>query len=381
MKAARFSREIQGLRAVCISIVMLFHFVVPFRDALLGGSIVSVALYHVANAGWIGVDVFFAISGFVVTQLLLRSRDHGYVGFMRKRAARLLPAYFALLSVVGIVAYVAADVLEVKPGFFVAQLWAWSFTSNVAAAISGGMLDGGSLTVVHLWSLCVEFQFYAAWPLLVWGTSGRARPAAMCAVAGCALFARSFASWNDVYYNAIYSLTFFRMDAFAFGGLAALAVGDERFRRPSLWLAVLTLAPAAAFLVSNPHWHKAEEVVQTIGYTVLGLGSAALVFALNENALPAAASRILRSRAANWMGDRSYSLYLWHLPFQPLLNSTLQNSLPGMPANEMLVVSLVLNSALAFSLAEVSYRLLEKRIRAGNAIRQSSPRIRPAPIR
>jgi peptidoglycan/LPS O-acetylase OafA/YrhL len=352
------SNEIQGLRAICIALVVMLHYVGPFRDVLLSGSILRGSIYRVANTGWIGVDIFFAISGFVVTQVLLRTKDDGYLIFMIRRAKRLLPAYFLLLAVAGALALWAAP-FEIRNGFLAAQPWAWFFAANVAASINGGMLDGGDVNLVHLWSLCVEFQFYAVWPFVVWGVSGQRRLFAMVGIAIIAFLLRCWASWDGVYYNAIYSLTFFRMDAFAFGGIAALAVGSPRITRWSFPAAVLLLSPAIAYLVSTVAWHKADPLVQTLVYSLLGAGAASLVLALFVGAAPDILKRMLTNSVMTGIGNRSYSLYLWHLPFQAPVNAFLHKSLTDTSSTKMMVASVLMNSVIAIVLSELSYRLLE----------------------
>jgi peptidoglycan/LPS O-acetylase OafA/YrhL len=358
MNKPTHSNEIQGLRAICIALVLALHYVGPFRDTLVDTSLFREVLYRIANAGWIGVDIFFAISGFVVTRVLLRSREEGYLPFMGRRAKRLLPAYFALLAVAVAMALFPHQ-LGIKDGFLGAQAWAWLFVANVGASFNGGMLDGGGINLVHLWSLCVEFQFYALWPFIVWGTSGRRRLLAMASVAVAALIFRCWAAWEGVYYNAIYSLTFFRMDAFAFGGLAALAVGRQQLGRWSFPTAILLLAPVVAYLVSTVAWHKADPLVQTVGYSLLGAGAASLVLALFDGAAPRIVRAVFANKVLKWVGDRSYSLYLWHLPFQSPINGFLRSEMREISDAKLMLLSVLLNTTVATVLAELSFRFLE----------------------
>jgi Predicted acyltransferases len=360
------------MRGVCVAAVMLFHFIVPFRDNLLNGSAFHSAFYQIANIGWIGVDFFFAISGFVVTMLLTGRTCGSYAAFLRRRSKRLLPAYFMMLAVVTMLAVTVPEKIGVREGFVEFLPWAWLLLGNAAASVNGGALDGGSITVVHVWSLCVEFQFYALWPLLIWSTAGTARISYAILVAVFATIFRMHASMEGVYYNAIYSLTFYRMDAFAYGGIAALCVGCPWSRRWSFPASGVLLIPSIGYLLHSSAWHKADPLVQVIGYGLLGAGAALLILALYVRSAPKFLAARLTSQTIVWLGDRSYSLYLWHLPFQPLVNQLLYYAIPDAGRTLFICSSLTVNIAVSIILAEFSYRFIEARFLASGA--KTSPK-------
>ncbi len=357
----RHSPELQGLRAIFILMVLVGHYVIPFRDVLLSGEWLHVALYHVANITWMGVDLFFTLSGFVVTLLLLKS-DQTYVHFMKRRAVRLLPAYYGSLLAVGI-ATVVIPILggSVRDGFATDQLWAWGLLANVAASMQAGVLDGGSVSLMPTWSLCVEIQFYLLWPFVVWRFRDRGLVSAMCALAAAALVARGVMSYHEVWYNTISSLTPLRIDQFAFGGIAAVLAARRDKVRDASWFAGMILVPLLVALLIIPHWHKAIWWVHTLGYSLLGMGTAALVLAAYQETLWKPLSRLLASRPLVLLGDRSYSLYLWHLPFHGMVTSAVQASFAGYGRTTEIALVVIFNSAVALVLTEVSYRLLERR--------------------
>lgn len=372
----RRSLEIQGLRAVFILAVMLCHYVVPFRDMLLAGNRVEIALYHVANVCWSGVDFFFGISGFVVTALLLQKND-GYRAFMVRRARRLLPAYFTLLAAVA--AFTVAGPLfgyAVRAGFALDSIWAWTLLANIPASVRGWQLGGGSVSLIHLWSLCVEMQFYLVWPLLVWKAKGRNLLIAMLALSAAAFLARCVLAHYLVFYSAIYSLTPLRIDAFAMGGVAAaLAVGGRTWKSAP-WIAAALLLPSYSWLLLDPTWHKAERIVQTLQLSVIAVGAAALVMAAYQQTLWRPLAAALRSRPLVYIGDRSYSLYLWHLPFMAVINDMVGATAPGNGRMWTVALVVVSNSVAGFILAEISYRLIEKRL--GQAREYRSAAVAPA---
>jgi peptidoglycan/LPS O-acetylase OafA/YrhL len=374
----KHSPEIQGLRAVFILAVLLCHYVTPFRDTLLAGSWAHVALYHLANISWAGVDFFFAISGFVVTLLLLGG-NNGYWGFMRRRAERLLPAYFALLCTVLLVTLAAPFLgFVVNDGFAFNQIWAWGLISNVAASLQGHIMDGGNLTLLHLWSLCVEMQFYLVWPLLVWSLKDHGLVRVMLALSAAALLSRGIAAYGGMYYGAIYSITPFRTDAFALGGVAAGVAAGGRPSKAAPWLAAVLLVPMFGMLLFDPTWHKAQVSVQTVGLAVIAAGAAALALSAYQQTLWRPLLRALSSRPLVLVGDRSYSLYLWHLPFFGIVNQTIYSFFPVAGRSLTVAAVIVVNSLLAFCLAELSYRLIERRTKRSKAEAATAPKEWPA---
>jgi peptidoglycan/LPS O-acetylase OafA/YrhL len=152
-----------------------------------------------------------------------------------------------------------------------------------------------------------------------------------------------------------------RIDQFAFGGIAAFVVYKGRKIRLAPWIAAGILLPLLAVLALDPTWHKAHGWVHTVGYSLLAVGAAALVLAAYQRTLWGPFGRVLASRPLVMIGDRSYSLYLWHLPFYPLISSTTQAHIHGIGRTMVMVVVVIFSSLAAFALAEASYRLVEMR--------------------
>jgi peptidoglycan/LPS O-acetylase OafA/YrhL len=297
----RFRPEVQGLRAVAVLIVLVYH----LNPALLPG-------------GYVGVDVFFVISGFLITSLLYREvTAHGRVsigGFYVRRVRRLLPASTVVLVVTGAAAFVILPASRltdtawqlVSSALYVENLYlARQAVDYLAAEVPPS-------PVQHFWSLSVEEQFYLVWPLLfvVWALTWRwrASTAVLTAILGV-LFAASLAcsvlmtGGGDA---GAYFLPTTRAWELAAGGLLAIAMarGDlpERLRGPLGWAGPAAIV-AAALLYDDatpfPGWAALLPV----------LGAAAVIAAG-----PVPASAPLRSAPARWVGDISYSLYLWHWP-------------------------------------------------------------------
>ena len=296
--------DIQGLRALAIALVVLAHSGVPF---LAGGII--------------GVDVFYVLSGYLITGLLLN--EHTATGrirvvdFYARRLKRLLPALLLMLVVTLLLAAWLLSPEELKDQARSAP-FAATWTSNLFFALARmdyfAELQTRDL-FLHTWSLGVEEQYYLAWPLLLLlaarGRAGAQRDRRLLIVLA-ALFAASaalFAYWTET--RPLWA--FYQMPSrgwqFALGAATFLAVSGQP-RGASAWapqvagVAGLVLIAASAVILKP----------ESAGYWLLApsLG-AALV--LGAGAAPAISATVLRQAPLVWLGDRSYSWYLWHWPF------------------------------------------------------------------
>ncbi len=341
--------DIQGLRAVAVGLVVLDH--AGLR--LLGG-------------GYVGVDVFFVVSGFLITSLLLReATTTGAVrigAFYARRARRILPA-----ATVTLVATTAAAwwLLPLPRARDVATdaLWSAFFVGNVRFGRVGTdyfAADQPPSPLQHFWSLGVEEQFYVCWPLLVavaaWWVArrgGRGWWPLAAAAAGASVLSWW---WSVRLTDADPAAAYFSAPARAWelGVGALLAVLTSRRVVTPRWRAPLAAAgltgiayAAVAFDVRTafPGWAAAVPVLAT-----------ALVLAAGTGGAPAGPARLLSAPPMTWLGDVSYSLYLWHWPV--LLLGT--GRWPQLGAGEP--VALV---GLALVLATLSHRLVEAPFRSG----------------
>lgn len=202
---------------------------IPAIDGLRAIAVLSVVAYHAgAPAGFVGVDVFFVISGYLITRLLME--DGRLVEFYARRARRILPAAFLCVAVTLGLSFLllpsAGDVARsaAAAGLFVANLFFQSATGDYWSA------DAASMPLLHLWSLSVEEQFYLAWPVVL--IAARKRPNVLWFV-----FAASFALYAWLSYadpNAAFYQTPARAWELAAGGLVAMRSGSPRPRFESI---------------------------------------------------------------------------------------------------------------------------------------------------
>ncbi len=349
---------LDGLRAVAVIAVVLYHADVPFMPG-----------------GFLGVDVFFVLSGFLITSLLLVELDRtGRLDFGRfylRRARRLLPALFAVLAVsallVATVAYdVAASFRRDLPG---ALLYVSNW-SNILTQTSYFEFIGRPPILKHLWSLAIEEQFYLFWPtiaLVAYRWRG-ARAVGLVALGGALLSTLAMligSLVSSMPSAADPSRLYFGTDTHAMGILigAALAVVwrpgrtspvlPQQARMLISTAGVLGLLGLVwAFVVLGEY----STFLYRGGFLAVAVVSAVVVAAASHRGVPF--GRWLGIRPMRWVGERSYGIYLWHWPIFLVTRPGVDLPVDGVPA-------FALRIALLLGVAELSYRFLEMPARRG----------------
>jgi peptidoglycan/LPS O-acetylase OafA/YrhL len=341
------SGGLDGIRALAVLAVMAFHEGLPWMPG-----------------GFLGVDVFFVLSGYLITDLLVAQFERdgrlGLRGFWVRRARRLLPA----LAVVLVTVTAAVTVFEPEeiPALRDALLGAMTFSSNWSQAMthqSYFTAFGPPPPLQHLWSLAVEEQFYLIWPLvlaLVLAGTHRKRLAAGLAWAGAAASAAVMAM---VYVpGSDPSLVYYGTDTHASGLLigAALALTFPLARLSAVsaltarqldYAGVLGLA-ALAYAVT--HFAGSDSALYPDGLVFAALSAAAVVAAA---AAPGRIARILGWGPLRWLGVRSYGIYLWHWPV-----IALAGAVAGPRADPAL--TRLAETAVPIALAAASWRWIEE---------------------
>ena len=341
-RAAR--SDIQGLRALAVLLVIAQHF------------------WNVPEGGFVGVDVFFVISGFLISSIILRDiEEFGRLRFRRfyaRRIRRIVPAA-VLVSLVALPAVWLTWFSQQALQFTLDAPWSNLWVSNWHFAGVGTDYLAHSQNpspFQHYWSLSVEEQFYTVWPVLLtcaWllgRAQGRAQRTVTAAVIAIALLSFAWAVAFTAYRGQwAYFDTLSRGFEFALGALAA------RFALHGLRARVAGAAGLAGMLVS------ALAITPDLPFpgpwALLPAASAALVLAAREQG--AVVGSLLGNRAMQWAGDVSYSLYLWHFPVLVIGTAWLGRSAAA---------SLAL-LALTLLLAAASYRWVENPIRRSRWLR------------
>jgi peptidoglycan/LPS O-acetylase OafA/YrhL len=281
-------------------------------DGLRALSVLAVFLSHTGLAGvhggFIGVDVFFVLSGFLITRLLAAeyAREHriGLAAFYGRRARRLYPALFGVLAAVAIYCSLSEPrlrgSLEVLPALFYVMNWVRAF-GGYNAELTG-----------HTWSLAIEEQFYLVWPLILLGLLKLDRRRALIGLVVIALAICTWRYWlfsvDHVRLARIYSGFDTHTDGLIFGALLAL-LSQERVRQ----LGYLWPLGAAYLCLALYNPHMVRFTVHPHGYAPTAI-AAALVIARVVSAQSSLLVRILDVAPMSGLGRVSYGFYLWHYP-------------------------------------------------------------------
>ncbi len=377
-------------------------------DGLRGIAVLAVLLYHGgvswAPGGFLGVEVFFVLSGFLITSLLVsewqRSATIALGAFWARRARRLLPALFCLVGVIGIY-YLVAGAADAVPGLEGDGISALTYFSNWHQIVAGSnyfAATGPVSPLEHTWSLAIEEQFYVVWPLVVLGmlwlagrrgaeTGRRHRPlvvllalslaGAFASALDMALLFDGGQNLNRIYYGT---------DTRAFGLLigASLAIGlalvrvrqtagpavaenaagtvaaagrgnlADRLQRPNLGLGPLALLAMAATFTAIALVNGATPWMYPYG--LLGLDAAVALLIIAAVVRPGClTARILAVRPLRALGTISYGMYLWHFP----LFLWLSEDATGVSGGRLLALRL----AITLAVSTASYVLIEQPIR------------------
>jgi peptidoglycan/LPS O-acetylase OafA/YrhL len=354
--------ELDGLRAVAVCSVLLVHSSVATNGADFQGT--GAGLPLLLSGGFLGVDIFFVLSGFLITTILLGEWQQAgaidFRAFYIRRALRLSPAM--ILTLIAATIYVRFFRPEGSHFDMFAVAVSALYVSNFALVFAGLRL--GMLTPT--WSLSVEEQFYSLWPLTLTTMLRRSRKTVVHWTIGLAIGAAILRlvlyiiAWKTLswpWLGAANHLIFARMDSLLCGALVAMAAawgGLDRLTarqwRIAAWIAMVVLA--ILMVVSEP----AGASLFYYGYAVTAVASAVLIAALVVSP-PRLVSVVLRSKPFVWTGKISYGLYLYHMPIFVLMPWPSFQFLPHAVAPyAMLAVAIVLS----FAVAAVSYYLVER---------------------
>jgi peptidoglycan/LPS O-acetylase OafA/YrhL len=322
------------MRAMAIALVLLAH-------ASQTHGFKPMSLRWIAVHGAVGVDVFFVISGFLITTLMLReiarTKSISVSAFYIRRALRILPAYLCFLTTILVLNL--ANVVQLQQRDWTAAL---TYTVN--------FIDRPKWEIGHVWSLSIEEHFYLLWPLVMVTVSiAVAKHVAVALIIACFcarwLILLALPRWSQM----AELWTFTRLDSIAFGCLMALATWDKRWRsRLDDWCQRKMTVPCAVLVLicSVYVFSRSAKYSVGFGYTL----NAAIISLLLWASIRRSGTwfgRVLNHWAVAAIGVGSYSLYLWQ---QILLNPTKDVWFVRFPQNVLLV----------FAIAAISYILIER---------------------
>jgi peptidoglycan/LPS O-acetylase OafA/YrhL len=345
----------------------------PALDGLRALAVIAVLAYHAdltwARAGFLGVDIFFVISGYLITALLLsewrREGSISVLNFWRRRALRLLPSLLVMLAAVALVTPILApDQLAQLRGDLVAALTYVSNWRMIFQDMPYFQAMGRPPLLLHLWSLAVEEQFYLLWPMLLILALKRKKnkpkstlPWILLAIGLSALaMALMYSPESDS--SRVYYGTDTRVGTILIGAaLAFVWMPGARTARPKAMgsllrdFAGLVAIAALGWIIHS--WTEFDSILYRGGFMLVAL-LAAIVVAVSAH--PGWVARhVLGSLPLRWLGKRSYAIYLWHWPVFMLSRPDVDIDLRGYPL-------LALRLTMTIALAIATHRLIERPI-------------------
>lgn len=345
-KVDRFRPDIQGLRAIAVVAVISNH------------------VFQWPAGGFVGVDVFFVISGFLITGFLLREHETAgrisWGDFYRRRIRRLLPASTLVLAVTVAAAYFLYRTARFN-SIRTDAVWSFFFASNWHFAAIGTdywQASGPVSPLRHFWSLAVEEQFYIVWPVIIIAVLGgvgrllrrRGRSPLPLLVAVVTLLTVASFVWgmHDTVNNptAAYFSTFSRSWELGVGALLAAGAGQIK-RVPTVvrsvlsWLGLTGIAASFTFISNTTPFPAPAAALPVL--------ASALVIAAGIGGTPRFAF-LLTNRVSGYIGNISYSLYLWHFPVVILLPAALESA--GRADDVIALILMLVLSSASFHLVE-----------------------------
>jgi peptidoglycan/LPS O-acetylase OafA/YrhL len=355
---------LDALRGFAVLLVMIGHF---SHFAPLPVATVSVDLLFskVAGIGWVGVDLFFVLSGFLITGILYDSKAgaHYFRSFYARRVLRIFPLYYGCLVVFLIV------LPRLFPGDGALRslhrdaFWYWTYLLNLKIAYHG---FPSIIVLAHFWTLAIEEQFYLVWPAVIF-LFRRSSLIRICLLCIAGAFVARVTLMVFGYDTAAYVLTPARIDALAVGAALALAS-----RGPAGFSHIARLAPRAAatltillaaVAVTRGGLAPWDPVMKTIGHTLLAcLFGAVLVLAVTSTR-QTFLGRVFSSPSLRFFGRYSYALYVIHPPLLIFKPGVLPlDWVPTIFGSLLLrkLVFMMSATAVSVGLAMISWHMYEK---------------------
>jgi len=350
-------RELDGLRAIAVLMVVAWHYVPAGDGSIAGGGI----LYTLCRPGRSGVDLFFVLSGFLITSILLEQRgaQNYYRVFYIRRALRILPVYGLM-----VLALILGRAFAWDPDLFGGAFPIWTYPLFLQNFAMAQLNTYGPSFMTATWSLAIEEQFYLVFPFVVAAVPTRVLPKLLIALLVLMPILRALSYWHSGFYLPVYVLTPYRADTLAIGALIAWAFSHPQVKASLIenahnvrWLLAGLLAAApllwgtsgASFSAHMGYWGHA--------YLTLLYGGVLLAVLTHLNSpwlWP------LRSRVAFGVGTISYALYLFHLPVLEFLEGR------GLARPVLPVVAF----AISIALSALSYVVIERPcLRFGRGVR------------
>lgn len=351
---------LDALRGLAIVLVLLHN----FSFAENGHSRIFKLWNVLPESGWIGVQIFFVLSGFLITGILVDDRGlpRFYQRFYVRRALRIFPLYYALLILYGVL--YATGVLQSRVGPASSFFYA-TYLQNWSALFLGEIPPG----LAPLWSLAVEEQFYLLWPLLIGKVSLRGSAIACVVIIAASFLARVGMHLAHLRPGWLYISTPARADALAIGALFALLLRSPAWRPRFIaalpWVGAVSGLALAVLLLDTHGLNRLNPLMQVYGYTAVAVlaGVVTAKAALAGLRVPGRLRTRIPTSILTFFGKYSYGIYVVHMPIKvatiALLGAALrrQSTLHPLRVDAIFVAA---GTVASVALALVTWRLIER---------------------
>ncbi len=340
----------------------------PALDGLRGLAILLVVVYHNFGFinyfffGWLGVDLFFVLSGFLITDILLKTlhRKNYLRNFYTRRVLRIFPLYYLTL-VIFLVILPRLDLALDLEYYTDNQFWLWTYLQNWLYIFKN---PGQTNTLNHLWSLAVEEQFYLVWPLIIlWMRYPKYLfifiSIVLLAVLGLRLWIWSNQVADLAYFNLY---TFSRIDGLCIGCMVALLqrINRQFLKKHTPWIVLLFAGLNFIFFFINRRYEFSFPYLALVGYTTF-----AMMFGLLVNEAVSGETKLINRlfniRLLKFFGRISYGFYIFHWPVYLLINPWLSQKMPGdLNATAARLIVAAIATLVAVIISWLSYQYYER---------------------
>ncbi|HET7501858.1 MAG TPA: acyltransferase [Kofleriaceae bacterium] len=351
---------LDGVRGLAILLV-LAHNLSPFEG---GERWIDHWAGLASTFGWVGVQLFFVLSGYLISGILLDTRGAPgyYRGFFGRRVLRIFPLYYGFL----VVCLIVLPALGLAPDRLLEdrdhRIWLWTYLINWAEPLGAGVA-----AFPHFWSLAVEEQFYLVWPFVVRRTTPRRLLVVAVVVAVIAFGSRLGLRLAGASSQGPYMFTICRMDALGLGGAVAAVMRIPAYRAAAArWRGAITAGAGALFvagLLATRGYPRTGFRDQTFGYTILAVSCAVLVLlaVLDHERGHGWVGGVCKNAVLRSFGKYSYAIYLLHQPLNQMVGMPWLVALHprgiGLKAGSAYMIGV---TAVSYAIAFVSYHGYEK---------------------
>lgn len=356
--AERHIPALDGIRGIAILLVILHHSLHGWGPAYSG---LERAIRGVVSHSWAGVDLFFVLSGFLITGILLdtRGRKGYFTSFYPRRMLRTFPLYYATIAV----CFLILPLFGIYGELSTRQGWFWAHASNAYNILHNILAPDGPAIgwMATFWSLAVEEHFYLVWPLVVFCCTPRRLLQVSLALLAAGVLLRLALAWRGADFQLIYNMTFTRLDGMLFGSVVASLHRDGGLARHLPAFRMILGVSLAGLILMRFSGDRAF-YSKTFVFTAIAAAFASLMAMVLESTPRSRVRAFLSGRLLQACGKYSYAMYILNIPMFLLIDTVFSPETHDLAGSRVLAIAAytVLGTGLSLGGAWITWQLLEK---------------------